>query len=52
MMQASDLRHLNYSPAIGRLHWSWDRTVVRERPVRTYPMVICDVIFKNLSELL
>ena len=30
MMQAANPGHLNYPPAIGRLHWPGDRAVVDE----------------------
>ena len=39
MMQATDLRHLNYPSAIRRLHWPWDRTVVGKRSVWPCPMI-------------
>ena len=51
MMQAADLRHLDYVTTIGRLHGAWDRTVVRERAVRAYLMVILQVRFENAPEL-
>ena len=43
MMQAPDLRHLNYVSTIGRLHWPWDRTVVEKRSVWPCPMIILEV---------
>ena len=51
MMQAADLRHLDDVTTIGRLHRAWDRTVVGERSVWAYPMVIFEVRFENLPKL-
>ena len=52
MMQAADTRHLSNLPTIGRLHCPRDWAVVRERPVRAYPMVVIEVIYENLAQLL
>ena len=52
MRQAADTRHLSSLPTIGRLHCPRDWAVVRERPVRAYPMVVIEVIYENLAQLL
>src|SRR5665213_785555 len=51
MMQTADQWHLDHLSTLRRLHRPRNWTVVRERSVRTYFMVILEVGFENLSQL-
>jgi hypothetical protein len=52
MMQAAHLRHLDDFPALGRLYWPWDGTVVGKGSVRAGSMVIFEMGFESAPELL
>jgi hypothetical protein len=50
-MQTADQGYLDYLPTVGQLHRSRDRTVVRERPVRSNFMVIVERGLKSVPKL-